>query len=372
MKIGIDASILARRKTTGINRFLRNVLRYIHEVDKKNEYFLCTPCQLPEYEIQGFNVITIGENKSIPQKYYYPFWLNFLLPLVLHKHRFDVFFQPNFVLPILSNSMTTKYVITIHDLIPQVTPQYREVIYRTYLNAVLPRSIERSHSIITVSESSKRDIIRLYNTPSDKISVIYEASDDKFRCRKIPPDKKIELTSRYELPDQFILHVGAIENRKNITGIIKIGDILQKSGRDIRMVLIGKAGHGSRSILREIRKRSNILYLGHVREHDLPYIYNLAKIFLFPSFYEGFGLPPLEAMQSGIPVLASNTSSLPEIIGDGGIMHHPQDYNGFAKNIIDLLDNEALYLRSRKKALAQVKKFSWKKSTKRIVRLFEK
>lgn len=371
MKIGIDASILSRRKTTGINRFLRNILQHIPAADKKNAYYLCAPCKLPEFERNGFNIITTGNNEPIPSKYYHPFWLNLLLPVVLHKHRFDVFFQPNFLLPFMCSRMTTKYVITIHDLIPQVMPQYRETIYRTYLNAVLPGSINKSQSIITVSESSKRDIVRLYGTPSEKITVVYEASDDKFRLRKISPDAKREMTSRYRLPDQFILHVGAIENRKNIAGIVKMGDILQKAGRNIRIVLIGKAGYGSGPILKDIRTRNNILYLGHVREDDLPYLYNLATIFLFPSLYEGFGLPPLEAMQSGIPVLASNTSALPEIIGDGGILHNPQDYRGFAENIMRLLDDKDLYLRTRRKALAQARKFSWKKTTEKIVKILE-
>jgi glycosyltransferase involved in cell wall biosynthesis len=370
MKIGIDASILARGKTTGINRFLRNLLKYILEIDKKNEYFLFAPCKLQEYKSRGFNVITIGENKIISPEYYFPIWLNFVLPVALKKTRLNLFFQPNYFLPLFIHNKEIKFIITIHDLIPQLTPQYREFIYRTYLNILLPTSIKKSQFIITVSESTKKDVIKFYDIPAERIFVIYEASDDKFKLRKTTVEKKNELISRYRLPEKFILHIGAVENRKNIFGILNIGDLLKSFRKDIKIVLIGKPGFGFAQIIKEIKKRDNVSYFGHIKEEDLPYIYNLAEIFLFPSFYEGFGLPPLEAMQSGIPVLASNISSLPEIIGDGGIMHSPNDYEGFVKDIINLLDDKDFYQTMKQKAMLQAKKFSWKESTKKLVKIF--
>jgi len=136
--------------------------------------------------------------------------------------------------------------------------------------------------------------------------------------------------------------------------------------------LIGKPGFGFKEIFKEVKTRDNICYLDHIQDKDLPHIYNLAKIFLFPSFYEGFGLPPLEAMQSGLPVLTSNVSSLPEVVGEGGVMHDPRDYKGFTRDIIRLLDSKDFYQEMKNKAVLQAKKFSWRKATEELVNIFNK
>ena len=372
MKIGIDASILARKKITGINRYLQNLLKNIPEIDKKNEYYLFSfgESELSEYKIKGFNVIYVGKNKIISSKYYSAIWLNFALPSALKKYKIDLFFQPNHFLPFFFDNKKIKSVITVHDLIPKIDPKYRDLIYKTYLNIFLPLSIKKSQKIITVSESSKKDILKFYNVPAEKIYVIHEAADDKFKQRILSTEQKKKLISQYNLPEKFILHVGAIENRKNILGILKIGDLIKNIDKNIKIVLVGKPGYGASEIFKEIEKCKNVYYIGHIDDEDLPYIYNLAKLFLFPSFYEGFGLPPLEAMQSGLPTLASNTSSILEVVGEGGIIHDPRDYEGFAKDIINLLKNKNFYQEMQKKAISRAKDFSWKISTKKLIEVF--
>jgi len=372
MKIGIDVSILARKKITGINRYLQNLLKYIPEIDKKNEYFLLSnsESELIEYEIKGFNIVSVGKNKFIPPKYYSPIWLNFVLPIALKKYKLDLFFQPNHFLPYIFNDKKIKNIITIHDLIPKINPEYRDFFYNNYLNIFLPSSIKKSQAIITDSENSKRDIIKFYNVSAENIHIVYAAADDKFKQRILSIEKKKKLISQYNLPNNFILHVGAIENRKNIIGILKIGDLLKNLGKNIKIVLIGKPGYGAVEIFKEIEKCESICYRGHVNDKDLPYIYNLAKLFLFPSFYEGFGLPPLEAMQSGLPTLSSDTSSMPEVVGDGGITHNPRDYEGFTKDIINLLENKNIYQEMQKKAIRRAKDFSWRISTIKLIDIF--
>jgi len=374
MKIGIDASILARKKMTGINRYLQNLLKYIPEIDKKNEYYLFSlvESELSEYKIKGFNVIYVGKNKIIPSKYYSPIWLNFLLPKALKKYQIDIFFQPNHFLPFFFNNKKIKSVITVHDLIPKIDPEYRDFIYKTYLNIFLPSSIKKSQTIITDSENSKRDIIKFYNVSAENIHIVYAAADDKFKQRILSTEQKKKLISQYNLPKNFILHVGAIENRKNIVGILKIGDLIKNIDKNIKIVLIGKPGFGAKEIFKEIEKRKNVYYIGHINDEDLPYIYNLAKIFLFPSFYEGFGLPPLEAMQSGLPTLASNTSSISEVVGEGGIIHDPRDYESFAMDIKRLLDDDGFYREMKERALKQAEKFNWEMSARKLVNIFNK
>jgi len=374
MKIGIDASILARNKMTGINRYLQNLLKYIPEIDKKNEYYLFSfgESELSEYTIKGFNVIYVGKNNIIPSKYYFPIWLNFALPIALKKYKIDLFFQPNHFLPYLFNDKKIKNIITIHDLIPKINPKYRDFFYTNYLNIFLPSSIKKSQAIIADSKNSKRDIIKFYNVPAENVYIIYAAADDKFKQRILSAEQKKKLISRYNLPKNFILHVGAIENRKNILGVLKIGDLIKNIDKNIKIVLVGKPGYGASEIFKEIKERKNIYYMGHIDDEDLPYIYNLAKLFLFPSFYEGFGLPPLEAMSSGLPTLTSNTSSISEVVGQGGLIHDPRDYESFTMDIKRLLEDDEFYQEMKGRALKQAEKFNWEISARKLVNIFNK
>jgi len=372
MKIGIDASILSRKRITGINRYLRNILKYIPEIDKRNEYFLFAPSDIESSFGNALNVKLIKKFEIFSSKFSLPFWINLALPWMIDKYKIDLFFQPNHFIPFYTRNENVKYVTVVHDLIPRIFPQYRDFPSRLYFNLELPFSIKRSKKIVTDSKSSKEDIINFYNISAEKINVIHGAADERFRPRALEGEIKNNLLLKYKLPKDFILHVGAIENRKNIIGILRIADLLKTKHEDIKIVLIGKPGFGSAKIFKEIKKRNNVIYLGHVEDEDLSYIHNLAKIFLFPSFYEGFGLPPLEAMQSGIPVLSSNCSSLPEVVGDGGIMHNPDDYESFFQDIVKLLEKKEFYQEMKNKAILQAKRFTWKNSAQELINIFNK
>ncbi|MCD6094334.1 glycosyltransferase family 4 protein, partial [bacterium] len=369
-KIGIDASFL-KREITGVGRYLRNILNHLVSIDKENQYFLFCPGKIAsDYQKMGYKIINTGESRFCSSKLYFPFWIFFTLPFALRKNKVDIFWQPHHFLPPFGLFKKTKYLITVHDLIPKIDKDYRDFTYRLYLNLLLPQSIKKSVKIITISENSKKDIMRFYNLPKEKIEVIYEAADKRFKPRgKDQINLLTKIRERYHLPEEFILYISKIEKRKNIEGIIRIADILKRKNK-IKFILFGKLGFRGRQLLREIKKRDNMSYKGFLDEKDIPYIYNLSKIFLFPSFYEGFGLPVLEAMQSGVPVLASNTSSLKEVVGDGGIMHNPTDYEAFAKDIIRLLKDNRFYEKIRERGISQAKKFSWERSAKKLVKIF--
>lgn len=368
MKIGIDARLL-ERKMTGVGRYLSNILKYIPEIDTGNDYFLFSYGKMSQYERAKIKSVPTVRfiPKGVFQKIISPFWLNFILPKYLEKYEIDLFFSPNHFLPL--KTLKSKSIIVIHDVFHKINKNFHPLYYRKYVDFFLPRAIKNSDLIITISECSKRDIIKFYNVPEAKIKVIYEAADDIFRPRELSTEDKGRMKKRYNLPDRFILYTGALEERKNIEGIIKIADLL-KDRAEIPILFFGKIGHRGKTYLKEIRKRTNIQYKGFVEGNDLPYIYNLATIFLFPSFYEGFGLPVLEAMQSGLPVVASNTSSLSEILGEKGIGHDPEDYEGFASDIVKLLENKEFYDRIKRYGIEQAKKFSWQKTTKEIVETF--
>ena len=377
MNIAIDARVIERR-ISGIGRYLLGFLDWLTKIDKKNTYFLlCYDKGLKKYEKNGYKVINTGKNKFLPVKIYNLFWLNFILPKILNQYKIDIFWNPNHYLPL--KKINTKKVITIHDMAHKIDRNYKSFIYRVfYLDFLLPHSAKNTDIILTISKNSKKDIEKYYRVSSNRIKIVYPAASNSFKPRHLEDLKIIEIQKKYNLPQNFILYVGNIETRKNITGIIKIADIIANKKEfakitKYKFVLVGGIGYsGSKRLIEEINKRKNIYYIPYVSEKDLPLIYNLAKVFLFPSFYEGFGLPVLEAMQSGVPVLTSNTSSLPEIVGEGGIMHNPNDYIAFAEDVQKLVENENYYQLMQKKAQKEAEKFSWEKSTAKLVQIFTK
>ena len=363
MTIGIDARLL-ERKMTGVGRYLANLVRYIPGCDKKNRYVLFSYRPLSGFPKENMintpttNAVVVG----MPEKIQSALWLHTILPRFLEKEKIDILFSPNTLLPLRDTG--TKNVITIHDVFQLVNPEFHSWFYRIYVSFFLSRTLKKIDHVLTISEASKRDIVKLLHVPEEKITVTYLAADERFAPRVISSADRY--MGKYELPPKFILYVGVLEKRKNIDGIIKIADDLQNK-TDVPIILAGRIGYGGKTYIPEIRRRSNMRYLGFPDDADLPYLYNLAELFLFPSHYEGFGLPPLEAMQSGVPVLASNVSSLPEVIGDAGILLSSEDHEGFAKAILELLDNPKKRAGLVQKGLEQAKKFSFKKTARETI-----
>ncbi|MCJ7651738.1 MAG: glycosyltransferase family 4 protein [Candidatus Lokiarchaeota archaeon] len=369
MRIGIDARVLEKRMT-GIGRFLCDLLESIPSHDSKNEYYLFSCSELTYYN--GFyNKIVTGKS-ILPSKVYSPFWLNFVLPKLLKRHKIDIYFTPNYLIPI-RKMKGTKFIIVVSDMAHMVSDNFHSSLYNLYLKTLLPISINNSDEIITISESSKQDIIKYYNVDADRITVVYISANNIFTDIDFDEEKAHLVKNKFKLPLKFILYVGVIENRKNIFGLFRVIDLLRKDGRDIHLVLIGKPGFGFQKIKKEIDGRHNYLhYLNFIDDESLSIIYKLADIFIFPSYYEGFGLPPLEAMQVGLPVVSSNSSSLKEVVGSGGIMCDPDDHESFVKSISRLLDDSNYHDEMKEKALIQAKKFNRNVEIKKMIEIFNK
>jgi glycosyltransferase involved in cell wall biosynthesis len=354
MNIGIDARLLGG-KMGGIHRYLSNIIKYLPEFDRNNKYTLFVYDNVPEQN--KFYTCSIIRRSNLPRQIFEHYWLNIALPKQLQEQKIDLFFTPYVLVPMKKGSY--KNVVVIHDAMTKVNKNFYSAYYRKYIEFFIPQAVKRSDAVITVSQSAKQDLIKYYNIPPVKVYSIHLWTDEKFCERNLNETEKEILQKKYNLPSKFILYVGNIENRKNVAGIIKISDILESKGRDIKIVLVGQPGFGFNKLHSEINyRRDRILYLNNVEEKLVPFLYNLATLFLFPSYYEGFGIPPLEAMKSGIPVLASNNSSIPEVVGDGGLLSNAEDYDDFAKNIIRLLNDEKLYADMKQKALIQAEKFT--------------
>jgi glycosyltransferase involved in cell wall biosynthesis len=354
MNIGIDARLLDG-DMTGISRYLWNLIKYIPRYDKENKYFLFSFEGIDNFD-KSYKIITIKKTK-LPKQLFSHYWLNFILPKLLDKNRIDIFFTPYILVPLRKGKY--KNLIVIHDSMPKLFKEYYTFYYRKYMDFILPLVIKRSDAILTVSESARQDIIKIHSVPPDKISYMHLWTDENYRSQKFNSEERISLLKKFNLPDKFILYVGAIEERKNIQRILEISDILISRNIAIKFVLVGSPGYGFKGIIDKIQMRSDrIIYLKYVEENDLPTLYNLATLFLFPSHYEGFGLPPLEAMKCGLPVLSSNNSSLTEVVGEGGLMFRDNDSTAFADAIISLLSDENFYQKQKAKALTQAEKFT--------------
>jgi glycosyltransferase involved in cell wall biosynthesis len=366
LNIGIDARLLGE-KVTGITRYLINVLKYLPQYDTQNMYTLFTYNKTDfdsDFYIQHF-----VKTSKLPRQIKEHLWLNLTLPKLLIENNIDLFFTPYILVPFKKKK--SKNVIVIHDVMTKACGEYFTAYYKKYMSVIVPQAIKRSDAIITVSESAKNDIIKYYNVQEDNITVMHLWTDDKYKPSEIEKEQRKVFIKKYNLPEQFILYVGAIEERKNILGIIKISDILKSRNIDIKILLIGAKGFGFKRLNDEIKIRGDrIQHIEYIPENDLPLIYNLARIFLFPSFYEGFGLPPLEAMKCGLPVLAAKNSSLVEVVGDGGLLFDSKDYESFAESIVLLLNNKQEYTVIKNRAIEQSKKFKPEREIIKLVNLF--
>ncbi|MCX7797882.1 MAG: glycosyltransferase family 4 protein [Melioribacter sp.] len=350
MKIGIDCRVL-NRGITGTGRYLKNLLSILPQIDKSNKYYLFSVKEL-DVDKTYFTVIT--KNFKVPYKIFSPFWMNYFIPSLLNKYDIDVFVSPNIILPIKKKT-NIKYVTVIHDVIPFIYKEYYPLYYRAYLSFFVPLAIRVADKILTVSEHSKKDIISLFNISEEKVEVTYNFASENFSYLK----EENPLLQSVKLPEKYLLYVGAIEKRKNVAGLIKIVDNLWGLGYKLPLVIVGKPNYGYKDLMNEISKRTEkIIFVNNLNDGELNIIYNKAFLFLFPSYYEGFGIPVLEAMKCGVPVICSNTSSLPEIVEDTGLTHHPDDIEGFVNDIISLINDKAKYNSLKMAVLRQSEKFN--------------
>ncbi len=367
MRIAIDGRVLDR-KITGTGRYLQNLLLELpNNHDDKNDYTLFTNTKL-NFDSEFFTIVNVKES-FIPMKLYSPIWFNYELPRLLKEYNIDILLTPNIVVPLV-NIGKTKIITVVHDIIPRIFPEYYPYFYKKYLSVFLPPSIEKADIIITVSEQSKEDLVNYYNVPEEKLRVVYNTSATIFNSSSSKRDSKKLLEDRLAINQDYLLYVGVIEKRKNVMGIIKILDIIKRSGSRLILVIVGKPGFLSKEIIEEIEKRKDIIkYFNYVDDEKLKLLYTNAFAFIFPSYYEGFGIPPLEAMQSGIPVLSSDKSALLEVVGKGGIIHDPDNHNAFAIDILKLENDSDFYNNLIERGLEQAKKFDIKEMTSRLVNI---
>jgi len=286
----------------------------------------------------------------------------------------DIFHATEHLLPPLRGVRT---VFTFHDAIYALFPQYHLPLNRLFLGLMMPRFLRRADAIIAVSECSKRDAVRLYGIDPARIRVIYEGVDARFQP-VTDLARLAQVRARYALPERYILYVGTIEPRKNLTTLLEAFHVSRSmfhaaGNTALKLVIGGKTGwlyEGLFRKLRELGLEDEVLLPGYIADEDLPAVYSAASVFVFPSLYEGFGLPPLEAMACGTPVVCSSASSLPEVCGEAALLVEPTDVSALAQAIERVLSDEPLRAALRARGLAQAAKFSWERTARETLAVY--
>ncbi len=366
MRIGIDARKL---HDFGIGTYIRNVLRQLARLDDHTEFvLLCRPGDAAALTSLGENFRPVAEtagNYSIAEQ--------LTIPLALKREGVSLFHAPHYVLPPL---VPCRSVVTIHDCIHLMFPQYLpNRLALTYARASIAMAARRATRVLTVSESSKRDILRFVDVEPSKIDVIYNAYDERFGVE--PREEDVErVRERFQLHDPFVLYAGNVKPHKNLERLIDAFQVVRKRGVDnLKLVLIGDDISRYAALRRAVHRHQlhqHVRFLGFVPEETLAVMYRLASVFVFPSLYEGFGLPPLEAMASGTPVVTSNLSSLPEVAGDAAMLVDPYDPEAIAGGVYRVLTDAALRHSMRARGIERARQFSWEQSVRRVHDIYQK
>jgi glycosyltransferase involved in cell wall biosynthesis len=380
MNIGIDARTLLENYYSGVNFYTFNLLKNLFELDQENQYRLFSNSLKNKKGLKIFNNYSNIENHHFtwPNKllnFSFTFFNSPKVDRLIGK--IDLFFLPN--INFLAIDKKVPLITTIYDLSFERYPEFYSQKSNLWHKIINPQKLLRqSQKIITISESSKKDLIELYKIPAEKIEIIYPAVGKEFRPLAQDDKRLKEVRQKYNLPENFILYLGNLEPRKNVEGLIQSFEEFYRNYQDkldcdLFLVIAGQSAWKYQTIFKLAEKsarREKIKFLGYVAESDKPALYNLSKIFVYPSFYEGFGLPPLEAMACGTSVVTSANSSLPEVVGDGALLVNPYKLNELIDAFYQLLVDESLAKILRERGLIQAKKFSWPESAGKLLAIF--
>ena len=363
MRVAIDARKL---HDFGIGTYIRNLLRHLARLDRDTEYvLLCREADLGVAAQLGENFRTVLEpspNYSLREQIHVP-WL-------LSRVRPDLYHAPHYVLPV---AVPSPAVVTIHDCIHLMFPQYlpNRAAY-AYAKATMWAAAKQSDCILTVSEASKRDILRFFNVPADKVVVVYNAIDERFSLEPQPEDVE-RVRERYQLDQRFVLYAGNIKPHKNLVRVIEAFAVLLTEDPELKLLIIGDEISKLPELRRAVHRHKlhkHVRFLGYLPDDTLAILYRLAAVFVFPSLYEGFGLPPVEAMASGTPVVTSNLSSLPEVTGDAAVLVDPYDVESIVAGVRRVLTDPVLAAEMRRKGLIRAREFSWARSVEKTLNVY--
>ncbi|MCA9927367.1 MAG: glycosyltransferase family 4 protein [Anaerolineales bacterium] len=374
MHIGIDLTA-AVTQGGGIGRYTRELVHALVAVDQENTYRFFSaklPAQLPVPNSIPSAPHVSHHPAPIDERWLYRLWYRLRLPLPVQwmTGTLDLFHSPDFVLPPVANHIPT--LVTVHDLSFLHYPDTFPVKLVTYLNQVVPWSIERATHILADSQATKADLVDLWHVPAEKITVLYCGVNERFR--PVTDEERITAVSRkYKIDDQpYILSVGTVQPRKNYRMLIRA--FAQMADRfPHNLVISGGKGWLYDEMVAEVEKlgvNGRVRFIGFVDDEDLPTLYSGASLFVFPSLYEGFGLPLLEAMACGVPLITSNASSLPEVVGETAVQLSPLRPELWTEAMSHLLEDAGARTRIVADGFRQERRFSWTGAARQLLGIY--
>ena len=378
MRIGIDCSLVVGQRT-GIGRYCYHLVQTLSQIDKENEYCL--------YPVFYYTYHPYYRQAQLPQtpnmKIAFPTIPASLLRLL--RHRYSPGFVREWLLGQVEVVHSTNYsaprfrdrrkqlVMTIYDMSFLAYPQFHLPSTVTVALEGTREAIVRADALITISQYSRQELVERMGVAEERVIVTQLAADSRYI--RVEDTERIPLVrKRYCLPEHFILFVGSLEPRKNVRRLLQAYAQLPSSLRDdIHLVIAGGVGWLNDDIhptVLQLGLKDRVHFIGYVEEDDLPIVYSLATVFAYPSLYEGFGLPVLEAMQCGVPVLTSNVSSLPEVAGDAAILVTPTEVEDIAHGLRRLLDHSNLRAELRTRGYQRAREFSWERCARETLAVY--
>ena len=355
IRIGIDIQSVSGQ-VTGIGYYTQNLIK---------EY-----SSIPDADFCYYKSAKGDEPNTIDRM----LWENIHLRSMAKRDKVDVLHVPGFAGPKSIGSI--KKVTTVHDLIGMIYPQNLGLVSRFYWQRWLPACVKNSEHIIADSENTKKDIMRLLRIPEKAISVVYLAVDSRFKKIEKNNAQK-EVLKKYKIDKKYILNVGTVEPRKNIINLIEAFRLFMQASDDTDMILViaGKKGWDYQrcfSKAKDLDIAGSVIFCDYVSDEDMPILYNNAESFVYPSLYEGFGLPVLEALSCGIPVVCSNVSSLPEVAGNAALYIDPGSIESIKEMLLESVYSKETIRDLSAQALLQAEKFSWKTTAEQTMGIYRK
>lgn len=369
MRIGFDASALVK-EAAGIGQWIIHVINNIMEIDNENEYFLFTydDIKIPFELKNNWQIVYYGgKNKKVIRYLTY-------MPKLIKQYKLDVFVGTRHYLPPF-NKRRVKYLAIVHDLIPLYMPELFTKEHKFRFKVFTDICKHQAHEIVAVSEATKRDIIKYMKFDESKIHVVYEAANPIFNMDK--DAQAIQKTmDKYKIDSDYILCLSTVEPRKNMLRTIKAYEqCILNYNLPYKLVIVGGSGWNNGEIFDYVQTheklKPHVIFTGYVSYEEVKHIYANASLFVYASLCEGFGLPILEAMQSGIPVITSNVSSMPEVAGDACELINPYEIDELKRAITKILNSEDLQKEMIEKGVKQAAKFSWEKCAKEVFEIIK-
>lgn len=383
MRVGIDARMYGSFHS-GLGRYVEQLIRQLKEIDSKNEYVIF----LKSEAFYSFELPDEKWKKVLVDVHWYGFEEQFKMLGIIKNENVDLMHFPHWNVPFFYRK---PFVVTIHDLIMfhfsrREATTHGPLVYflKDRLHRIIVSSvIRRARHIFATSEFTKQDIINTFNSELKKISVIYQEAS-LFHCDDQKSMIECAVLSEYNISKPYVLYVGNAYPHKNLERLIKSWKIVEESYPEFQLVLVGRESSFYKKIkilaerqynfsdsLKKGTEHKSIIFTGYVDNSKLNDLYNNAHLFVFPSLYEGFGLPPLEAMVNNVPVVSSNASCLPEVLGDGALYFDPRDINDMARVIEQGIGSEEIRFTMRKNAKEELRRYSWRHAVEKILQMYK-